>query len=202
MITSQLYEWMYACPLQGYRTLSPRLSANIGRSDSYRLSGIILNCTTTVFLLFHFCISKDRSLWLVALIGLLWHPAVFLSLSLLVYLAVINARNVKFLGKFWYFPEYIWRSVRSCSQTIPEKVRNSRPINMGFKGWEWLPGWSSRTFKPFRYKKFNEWAQTANSSVFSRLHQELCAENPQNMEYKGNWNVNYSKIWTSTNYPG
>ena len=45
MITSQLYEWMYACPLQGYRTLSPRLSANIGRSDSYRLSGIILNCT-------------------------------------------------------------------------------------------------------------------------------------------------------------
>ena len=25
--------------------------------------------------------------------------------------------------------------VRSCSQTIPEKVRNSRPINMGFKGW-------------------------------------------------------------------
>ena len=45
MITSQLYEWMYACPLQGYRTLSPRLSANIGRSDSYRLSSIILNCT-------------------------------------------------------------------------------------------------------------------------------------------------------------
>ena len=28
------------------------------------------------------------------------------------------------------------RSVRSCSHTIPEKVRNSRPINMGFKGWE------------------------------------------------------------------
>ena len=100
---------MVACPLQWYRTLSPRLSANIGRSDSYRLSGIILNCTTTVFLLFHFCISKDRSLWFVALIGLLWHPAVFLSLSLLVYLAVINARNVKFLWKFWYFPEYISR---------------------------------------------------------------------------------------------
>ena len=28
------------------------------------------------------------------------------------------------------------RSVRSCSHTIPKKVRNSRPINMGFKGWE------------------------------------------------------------------
>ena len=28
------------------------------------------------------------------------------------------------------------RSVRSCSHTIPEKVRNSRPINMGFEGWE------------------------------------------------------------------
>ena len=54
MITSQLYEWMYACPLQGYRTLSPRLSANIGRSDSYRLSGIILNCTTTAFSHFQF----------------------------------------------------------------------------------------------------------------------------------------------------
>ena len=32
------------------------------------------------------------------------------------------------------FYKYIRRSVRSCSQTIPEKVRNSRPINMGFKG--------------------------------------------------------------------
>ena len=80
----------------------------------------------------------------------------------------------------------IWRSVRSSSHTIPEKVRNSRPMNMGFKGWEWLLGWSSRTFEPFRYKKFNEWAQTANFSVFSRLRQELCAENPQNMEYEGN----------------
>ena len=28
------------------------------------------------------------------------------------------------------------RSVRSCSHTIPKKVRISRPINMGFKGWE------------------------------------------------------------------
>ena len=44
----------------------------------------------------------------------------------------------------------------------------------------------SETIKPFRYKKFNEWAQTANSSVFSRLRQELRAENPQNMEYEGN----------------
>ena len=35
------------------------------------------------------------------------------------------------------------------------------------------------TFKPFRYKKFNEWAQTANFSVLSRLRQELCAENPK-----------------------
>ena len=33
------------------------------------------------------------------------------------------------------FYKYIRRSVRSCSQTIPEKVRNSRPINMGFKDW-------------------------------------------------------------------
>ena len=31
--------------------------------------------------------------------------------------------------------KHLRRSVRSCSQTIPEKVRNSRPINMGFKGW-------------------------------------------------------------------
>ena len=37
-----------------------------------------------------------------------------------------------------------------------------------------------------RYKKLNEWAQTANFSVLSRLRQELCAENPQNMENKGN----------------
>ena len=78
------------------------------------------------------------------------------------------------------------RSVRSCSHTIPEKVRNSRPINMGLKGWGWLLWESWVTFKLFRYKKFNEWAQTANSSVFSRLRQELCAENPQNMEYEGN----------------
>ena len=35
-------------------------------------------------------------------------------------------------------------------------------------------------------KKFNERAQTANFSVLSRLRQELCAENPQNMENKGN----------------
>ena len=30
---------------------------------------------------------------------------------------------------------YLGRSVRSCSHTIPEKVRNSRSINIGFKGW-------------------------------------------------------------------
>ena len=29
----------------------------------------------------------------------------------------------------------IRRRFRSCSHTIPKKVRNSRPINMGFKGW-------------------------------------------------------------------
>ena len=80
----------------------------------------------------------------------------------------------------------LWRSVRSCSRTIPEKVRNSRSINMGFKGWGWLLRWSWVTFRPFRCKKFNEWAQTANFSVFSGLRQELCAENPQNMEYEGN----------------
>ena len=34
----------------------------------------------------------------------------------------------------WY--AWLRRSVRSCSQTIPKKVRNSRPINMGFKGWD------------------------------------------------------------------
>ena len=68
MITSQLYEWMYACPLQGYRTLSPRLSANIGRSDSYRLSGIILNCTQLYYncifpfsLLYSYFINIKRS---------------------------------------------------------------------------------------------------------------------------------------------
>ena len=59
----------------------------------------------------------------------------------------------------------LWRSVRSCSHTIPEKVRNSRPINMGFKGWGWLLWWSWVTFKPFRYKKFNERVQKANFSV-------------------------------------
>ena len=92
----------------------------------------------------------------------------------------------KFWEKVYVIMVIIGRSVRSCSHTIPEKVRNSRPIDMGFKGWEWLLGCSSRTFKPFRYKKFNELAQTANFSVFSRLRQELCAENPQNMEYE--WN--------------
>ena len=51
-------------------------------------------------------------------------------------------------------------------------------------------------------QKINEWAQTANFSVLSRLRQELCAENPQNMENKGNYNVNYSTFWISTNYPG
>ena len=35
-------------------------------------------------------------------------------------------------------------------------------------------------------QKINERAQTANFSVLSRLRQELCAENPQNMENKGN----------------
>ena len=72
----------------------------------------------------------------------------------------------------------LWHSVRSCSHTIPEKVRNSRPINMGFKGWGWLLWWSWVTFKPFRYKKFNRRAQTVNFSVLSRRRQELCAENP------------------------
>ena len=80
----------------------------------------------------------------------------------------------------------LWRSVRSCSQTIPEKVRNSRPINMGFKGWGWLLWWSWVTFKPFRYKKFNEWAQTANFSVLSRLRQELCAKKTKKQENKRN----------------
>ena len=82
----------------------------------------------------------------------------------------------------------IWlrRSVRSRSHTIPKKVRNSRPIKMGFKGWGWLLWWSWVTFKPFRYKKFNEWAQTANFSVLSRLRQELSAENPKKQENKRN----------------
>ena len=35
-------------------------------------------------------------------------------------------------------------------------------------------------------KKFNERAQTAKFSVFSRLRQELCAENPKNKENKRN----------------
>ena len=83
--------------------------------------------------------------------------------------------------KFWWW-WWLWRSVRSCSQTIPEKVRNSIPINMGFKGWGWLPWWSWVIFKPFRYKKFNRRAQTVNFSVLNRLRQELCAENPKNKE--------------------
>ena len=78
----------------------------------------------------------------------------------------------------WHVDMLIWRSVRSCSQTIPEKVRNSIPINMGFMGWGWLLWWSWVTFKPFRYKKFNRRAQTVNFSVLSRRRQELCAENP------------------------
>ena len=78
------------------------------------------------------------------------------------------------------------RSVRSCCQTIPEKVRNSRSISMGFKGWGWLLWWSWVTFMPFRYKKFNERAQTANFSVLSRLRHELCAENTKNKENKRN----------------
>ena len=80
----------------------------------------------------------------------------------------------------------IWRSVRSCSHTIPEKVINSRPMNMGFKGWGCLLWWSWVTFKPFRYKKFNERVQKANFSVLSRICQELCAENPKNKENKRN----------------
>ena len=83
---------------------------------------------------------------------------------------------------FWSFLEYIShiiRSVRSCSHTIPEKVRNSRPKNMGFKGWELLLWWSWVTFKPFRYKKFNERAQTANFSVLSRLIRSSVLKTPK-----------------------
>ena len=83
------------------------------------------------------------------------------------------------------FKIWIWRSVRSCSHTIPKKVKNSRPMNMCFKGWGWLLWWSWVTFKPFCYKKFNEWAQTANFSVLSRLRQELCAENPPKHGIRG-----------------
>ena len=81
-------------------------------------------------------------------------------------------------GCWSFMIRYIRRSVKSSSHTIPEKVRNSRPINMGFKGWGWLLWWSWVTFKPFRYKRFNWRAQTVNFSVLSRRRQELCAENP------------------------
>ena len=70
---------------------------------------------------------------------------------------------------------------------------------MGFKGWGWLLWWSWVTFKPFRYKKFNEWAQTANFSVLSRLRQELCAENPKKMHYWTVWwqasSWNFPVVW-------
>ena len=97
-----------------------------------------------------------------------------------------NIRKSYFMNTHFCFWLTLWRSVRSCSQTIPEKVRNSISMNMGFKGWGWLPWWSWVIFKPFRYKKFNRRAQTVNFSVLSRLRQELCAEKPQNMEKKGN----------------
>ena len=35
-------------------------------------------------------------------------------------------------------------------------------------------------------QKINEWAQTANFSVLSRLRQELSAENPKKQENKRN----------------
>ena len=47
----------------------------------------------------------------------------------------VNDINLDFEKKNNKICVFIRRSVRSCSQTIPEKVRNSRPINMGFKGW-------------------------------------------------------------------
>ena len=72
------------------------------------------------------------------------------------------------------------------AQIIPEKVKISTPIN-GVKKSEMNLFWCiSITSNVKTCKKFNERAQTANFSVLSRLRQELCAENPQNMENKGN----------------
>ena len=74
-----------------------------------------------------------------------------------------------------------WRA-----QTIPEKVKISRPIN-GVKKSEMNFFWCiSITSNVKTCKQINERAQTANFSVLSRLRQELYAENPQNMENKGN----------------
>ena len=97
-------------------------------------------------------------------------------------------------GCWSFMIRYIRRSVKSSSHTIPEKVRNSRPINMGFKGWGWLLWWSSRTFKPFCYNKLNERVQTANFSVLSRLCQELCAENLKKRKTKK------TKTWITQNF--
>ena len=39
---------------------------------------------------------------------------------------------------------------------------------------------------PKHSQKIDEWAQTANFSVLSRLRQDLCAENPKKQENKRN----------------
>ena len=72
------------------------------------------------------------------------------------------------------------------AETIPEKVKILRPIN-GVKKSEMNLFWCiSITSNVKTCKKINERAKTANFSVLSRLRQELCDENPQNMENKGN----------------
>ena len=82
------------------------------------------------------------------------------------------------------------QTVSLRAQIIPEKVKNSRPIN-GVKKSEMNLFWCiSITSNVKACKKFNERAQTANFSYLSRLRQELYAENPKNMENKGNLNVN------------
>ena len=103
--------------------------------------------------------------------------------NLQIHLCFLKSQNISCL-----FPWHanLWQIVSWRAETIPEKVKISRPIN-GVKKSEMNLFWCiSITSNVKTCKKFNERAQTANFSVLSRLRQELCAENPQNMENKGN----------------
>ena len=92
---------------------------------------------------------------------------------------------------------HIWHSVRMSLGFRPAELRN----------WKWTNGVGNSKMSIIWYisitnnvktcKKFNESAQTAKFSVFTRGRQELCAENPKIKE-----NVNYSNFSNSMTHPG
>ena len=131
----------------------------------------------TLFLFCHF--SK-------AFGEILWHHVRGMCLTGKVSTNTSVSSIYKKLQKFTFFGIWVRHSVRMSLGLCPAELRN----------WKWPNGvgnsemsiiWCiSITNNMKTCKKFNERAQTAKFSVFSRLRQELCAENPKNKENKRN----------------